>query len=461
MRDFKRHFVRPFSLAILLAFFASRESSAQESGAEDSGPTPQVFQRAAALAGPPASGKPVRVPLPRSVLAYAGRGLVGLRLWDQADREVPWVAYPEIASASNPQTFLFSVVSHESARERGRHTYVLEKPTGVKSCLRLVFDTRNLDFAKRVSVETSPDARTWTTVLTDLVFDFSSRIALRRTSLATPPLSERYLRVSLWDHALAKEEVKPDDWEGNGLPLPPPGDPEVPFQLDRISGWEGESREDRISLERAPAPSAGRERSVNRATEIRLGQYGPPLEQISIQTTTPGYFRNVEILAAQAEKPDAYRVITTGAIYLVPGMARAENILFCRLSPGVLVKLRILDQDHPPLKNVAVEAAWKKFNLFFIPEEGYGYRLTFDADRPLSSPARSLGNRVPHSYSALGKFVEWSVGKTGANPAYRSLDGTEPSWWSLHSSGALLALLLVVVLAGGGVVLYRFFSRAR
>jgi hypothetical protein len=350
---------------------------------------------------------------------------------------------------ATPVTFDFRVLSYSRSGEEER--IVLERPehSGAFRALTLMTTARN--FHQSVRVQTSQDLMTWDDLGSDTIFDFSARIALRKTTVEVPETEARYVRLLLQD-AVPSTAHGPDmTLHYEGLQFRTGSGKATEVRIDRIEARQEPVAPvyDRVSL---PQPETTTDKAGN--TVVRLGSVRLPIAELTLRVDNVYYHRQVELWTADADREDAYRQVARGVIYKIPGMPTAKNTLSAHQPQQSYVQVKILNADNPPLRLQQVELAWVRQNLYFIPEAGRRYTL-YCGGAQVHSPTYELRHLLPAGHATLQHYTAVSTGELRPNPDYKPRLAQEA--WSAFEKTLFVVVLLL--LAGGmGFWLYRLMQ---
>jgi hypothetical protein len=410
---------------------------------------PQDFRFMAGITGDLTPGVPVRLPLPREVIAAASNGFADLRLFDDHGQETPYVIYMQSPPQSTPVTFNFRVLSYSRSAE-GEHI-VLERPEDSGAFYALTLVTRAHNFHQSVRIQTSQDLATWEELGSDTIFDFSARIAWRKTTIEVPETEARYVRLIL-------QEAVPPTAHGPDMTLYYEG-----LQFRTGSGKATEVRIDQIVAQREPVapvydrvslphPDTTTDKDGN--TVVRLGSVRLPIAELTLQVDNVYYHRQVELWAADMDKEEAYHQLTHGVIYKIPGMPTAKNTLLIHQPQQSYMQVKILNGDNPPLRVQQVDLAWVRQNLYFIPEAGRRYTLYCGGEQ-VHSPTYELRHLLPAEHAKLQHYTAVSTDELRQNPNYRP----HPAQDARSAFEKTLFMVVLLLLAGGmGFWLYRLMQ---
>ena len=414
---------------------------------------PEDFRFLAALTGTLMPGVPVRVPLAAEMIAATQHNFADLRLFDNHGQETPYVLYTQSTPQPPPATFAFRVLSY--SQSDAVETIDLERPEDTGAWQEIDVVTTAQNFHKSVQVQTSPDRITWEAQAVDSIFDFSARLALRKTTIEVARTEARYVRLLLQDVAPFTGQPPGMTLRYEGLEfLVSKGKPGS-FRIDKIIGRSGVVSSvppvyDRVSL----APS-DRHTDNSGNTVIVLGRVNLPIAEVALSVDTLYYHRAVELWTADVDKPEAYRRVASGVVYHIPGMPAPRATLVTPLSQPRYVQLKIINGDNPPLRLQQVTIAWPQYHLYFIPEAGRRYTLYCGSEQS-RVPVYELRHVLPFDPVTLRQYPEVAVGQLQQNPTYRQPAAPKP-WY--RTDKTLLTGVILLLASGLSGWIYRLMQQ--
>jgi hypothetical protein len=164
---------------------------------------PADFQLRAPLLMTPGAGAPLaRAVLTRDILEASASQLADARLFGPDGVEIAYALLDNApATGKDVRGMELRVLSYD--RSQSEAVMVLEAPEGAPALAEIELKSPSRDFRKAALLESSPDAKTWSPLAQDAVYDFSTQIDLRKTRVAFPSTSARYLRLTLQDEPSA------------------------------------------------------------------------------------------------------------------------------------------------------------------------------------------------------------------------------------------------------------------
>jgi hypothetical protein len=383
----------------------------------------------------------------------ATRSLQDLRLFDDRGRATPFAVREDREAGEEAWRFPFEVQSY--SWEGVRTEVVARKPSEARFYDEVEVRTEARDFKKTVRLQASGDGREWRDLATDLVFDFSSRFDLRKTAIALPRTEDALLKVILED-AVEEAPSGPDvrlRYEGVDLSLAPGRGSQ--FRLDGISGRSTRQGAGRAVLERVRLSPVSTWIDAAGDSVIALGEVNLPIEEAVLEIENAYYLRRIDLLAADEDEDAAYRVAASGSIYKFPGMRSAESALRKKVEGARWLRLKVKNGENPPLRIAAVEVAWARRSLYFVPESGRRYALHFGSPAA-PAPEYELGRLLPSEAADLAGYQVLTAGAAVESPLFdpRSLEPSSTASEELQdaaftgvviaAAAALAAWLLVL-----------------
>ena len=418
---------------------------------------PYSFATVAPVTGTLQPGTPHRLALPKDFIAASRDDLADVRLVDDTGAEIPYVVYEDMVPAVIPRTFRFEVAAFDTGD--GVESFTLTCPEDAVPFRRIIFDTPARDFKKNVAVSRWDDEdQQWVMVTTDTIFDFSSRVDLRRDYIDLPRMEPGKLRVDLQTDT----ETPADPGLSvtyRGLQLTDGTTARPAFRIDAVMGSTARFDDSRVILDRAVYVKPATRQQPDGSTLVDLGRINLPLYEFMLLVDTPYFHRRVQVQTAATDNPAAFRTVANGEIYAMPGMTRKQTVVAAQQGQSPWVRLRIDNGDSPALTIRSVTLRWVRRNLYFIPEAGHSYRLlTGNAD--LQRPAYDVARIITPRAEKLASLPALSAGIPAPNPVYnpeqveKDRIGTR-DWFEHWAFTTVIILLAAIMGLWIGVLLRR------
>jgi len=375
--------------------------------------SPSDFQSMASIHGDFAPNTPVCVPLSREVIAGARRDFADVRVFDDQGREIPYVIYKQTEAHRKPESFVFTTVAYLTGEDS--EEIMVKRPDNAPPFREIELVIAGNDFKKRVRVEAGSALDATLLLTTDTIFDFSSRLDLRKTTVTMPETDADFLKIIFEDESAPQPENPAMGLRYDGLEFWTTGTKTGPFRINRILAWVGDEKPaehcfDRITISE---PKITTDEDGNSIIYID-GRV--PVASLTFNVDNPYYYRRVQLLTADENRDELYYLGATGIIYKIPGMADSENtIQFDRST--CYVRVKVLNEDNPPLQVRSIDIAWIRRNLYFVPESGRDYVLHVGSD-VVASPRYELGHLIPSDHARLKRFASMSLSALESNPSY-------------------------------------------
>ena len=395
--------------------------------------------------------EPVRFTLPQAVISETSNNFADVRIFDGEGLETPYLISEQREAPRTSFTFIVLSYNHTDDVEE----IVLERPQDTAPIQELVFFTSARDFKKSVQILESEDLISWRDLATDVIFDFSSHIDLRRTKAALPDTNARYLKLFFRTDTSPQTDSSEARLYYNGVEVFLQGHRAKPVRMDRIEGHTNALPETFLPYDRAVFTHPRMTTDEDKNTIIHLGRVNLPINEIVLPAKNPYYHRRVELWAAESDDEEEYRFLASGAVYKIPGMTKPENTLQVHQPQREYLRLKIINGDNPPLRLQHVEVAWGRRNLYFIPEVDRRYQLYFGNAR-VAAPHYELKHILPADSRTLSRYAEASLGEIRGNPDYRPTP--DQSAWEKFERMIFISVV-VLLTCGLGLWLYRLLSK--
>ena len=413
--------------------------------------TPANFRHHAELADALQAGALYQLPLPAEFLRASAAGLADVRLYGPDGREVPYAIVPHRLPPDAVPSCALKLVEYDQAGPAA--TLTVDVPESCPNVAEVTLDVSDRDFKKQVTVEAGDDKKTWQPVAEDVIYDFSSQVDLRRTTLKFPATGARYLRLTLRD-------VPPEGDNTNlTLSLKSEG---LDLTYNRLQGKKLSIQ----SVRGVAAPLAGQqtlydrqvftglapERDKSGSTVIVLPA-GLPADFMLFDVTNPAYCRTVTVSGSDTGKDDSYSWLVSDRIHAFPGAERDETQNRLELSADVtpFYKIVIENGDNPPLDVRSVTMEWVRRDLYFVaPVAGTGYAL-YTGHPKAARPVYDTGEFVNARNWFTRKAGAAALGPVRANDKYEP-GLTEPDRARAERIGLILVVITLMVVLGWWIV---------
>jgi|GEM_PF-3579550 len=397
-------------------------------------------------------------PLPRQIVEETGPNFADLRLFAKDNAEIPYVILDNATRLQKKISYALKVLSYD--KDQNDMVLVLEKPVNAAPLAALEIKTSSRDFRKNLAVEASPDAKTWSPLATESIYDLSSHIDLRKTQFAFPQTPHRYLRLKIADADPQSDAVKTLQMQYQGLEVFMRDAAAKPLRLDSILGWTSLEADTAVVWDEAafvnPSPRVeGKDTVLDLATAL-------PAEALRFEVRDPLFFRDVEIFGIESLTPSAAtdrptdktpQRIGRGSLYSLAlagqGQLGGEYNDEIKLGGGKYKLLRVVihNRDNPPLAIPKITLRWRQKLLFFVATgPAASYALCFKAADPreLKAPNYDLQRfATADNWHTLGAQPA-RLAAVEANPAASSVlfRTADLERWLLTGGVSLICLAL-------------------
>jgi hypothetical protein len=413
--------------------------------------TPRDFTHKGALGQTPSGGQPVRVLLPKEALMVCNMDLSDLRLFDDKGSEVPYAIFEERHPEKTAQRFDFAIEAYKEEQQGQRAIITIKRQPRDKAgpYNKLFFSVTQRDFQKRIKIEASDDGKDFRALTEDTIFDFSSKIDLRKTTIDLPSIGAPYLKIIIDDASL--------DSQNGGFAVKF-GESEILFtsfwhtaiRIDAIEGQEtfqtaGINVYDSTSVVTPPhALDKGRNSYFN------LGRVNLPIERVTLAIDNPYYYRQAELLCGDSVTESYMHEAGSTTLYKIPGMAAPQVTFNLNGQLAPYLGVRVYNGDNPPLRIASATLEWVRRFLFFIPEPNRRY-LLFAGGGQVHQARYELPALISLSDKNIWDYATVELTSFAKNPEFKSRVPTPviQAWYKKYEQTIFVAVILIVAILMG------------
>lgn len=412
--------------------------------------TPNNFRYQASVQGDFIGGKPARIPLSPEIIQNTEHGLSDLRIFNSSQTEVPYVLFNEISSAVPERSYSMKNVNYQESKNEAILTVAWpeKQPQPIH---QINISTGNVDFYRKVDVYVSENQKAWKKIKEDVIFDFSSKVNLRKTSILFPSTQGSFLQLRFYSNGNDSQWMQNQlELKYQGLELKLKDAENAPLHIQEVASISDAGPSLKETMDHYSMNQFRIETDPQKNTILELGRVNLPVQEIFLQVENPYFYRNVVLLGSDVEEKGPETILASGIIYRLPAMPSAEAKLKLYESRKKYYKLKISNGDNPPLKITGVTLSWIKKSIVFIPEEGAKYVLSIQGPN-LPSPNYELANLI--SLNPLERLQDPIL--TLSDIKENSQFSPEPTLGKKEKDEQLV-LKIIVMLAVGAMVFWVF-----
>lgn len=337
---------------------------------------PSNFRYKAEADAPLKAGRLYRVDLPADVLRYCSAGQSDIRIFSPDGAELPYVLLKGEYLKKAAGTYQAEILSYQ---DKGGEAAV-EFRIGDKSepVTRLELSIADKDFRKEAELYGNESGK-WVLLAKGEIYDFSSQIDLRRTTLVFPASSHRLYRLVLRDTEAPRESGKTVSFKYDGIDLSVTGGKGVKLRINGVALRTGGADSAVRVYNEMSFPAAAPEILKNNDSYVHIAG-GLPFERVEFEVEDGFFMRNFRAFCGDAGKPDSYGFIGGGTIYrFPPGWPEGEKLGENISSPGHGgCRFVFSNRNNPPLNIRSVRLKWLRRSLYFIaPADMPGVTVSF------------------------------------------------------------------------------------
>jgi hypothetical protein len=279
--------------------------------------------------------------------------------------------------------------------------------------------TPDRDFNKRAVLEASSDGKTWRKVAEDAIYDFSSRVDLRKTRIEFKKTNDRHFRLTLIDGGDGARPGRTVRLRYEGLDFSVEGMVKKEISVNAVHALTALSRESIPVYDVKTFTDVSAKTDANGNTVIILNA-GLPVNRISFGVANPYYSRSVALYSGERDADESYRFVTRGTIYrfLLDGRKEEQVFIDARTPKQQYVKIVIENRGNPPLDVKSIALSWVRQNLYFIALRGGERHSLCFGNNGVVRPEYDLGRFITKESLARHSPISLRTGDIRENPSY-------------------------------------------
>jgi len=327
--------------------------------------TPENFRWTGIIQGLLRNAGLYQAHLNAAVLEQCGMGCRDLRIMDAANREIPYVIIENRNDARRPETYNIEVIGFD---EQPAETVVtLKMPEKHYAITRLVLDIPEQDFRKDIVLEGSADAKSWTFLTKDQIYDFTSQVDLRKKHISFNASDFRYYRLTLKDNKKRSSGDEKIRLTYQGLDFSVGGMQTRKLHIRRVTGQTFSETEAMATYDEHHLTAFRSEQDKDRNTVISF-ESGLPFTMISFDLTNPYYYRRASLYASETGKENSYVILQQASLYrfLLSDIIEKKSDIATAISGRRFYRLVIENGSNPPLDIKGIRLGWVQKLLFFV-----------------------------------------------------------------------------------------------
>ncbi len=433
---------------MLIIFGATPSADAAALTADD-------FQYCADIQGDFKAETLYQVRLSDEILQKAGADLRDIRILHASSNETPFVIIGNAPPHETIETYSLEITGYEN--DASSASIIMKLPQKHRPVSVLDLEIADRDFKKQIILDGSSDGKTWKLIAEDSVYDFSSRVNVRKTKVGFANTDAHYFRVTLKDYKPRQVSQPSIKLTYEGLDFSVNGARNTELRIRSARASTGTPAEKKPVYDQKTFDSFAPKPDKNGNTVIVLPA-GLPLDKLSLKIADPYFHRTVNLYGSSTGKEDSYSLLASNVIYRFPlssELHEERNSIEQHAPKQAYFKIIIMNRNNPPLELKGITLSWIQQNLYFIAlKSDEPYALCYGNTR-IKSPDYDLARFVnkdilsQHSYERR----ELSAVRTGMEPRptlRERLAGMEK---------IILTVVVVLLVIGMGWWLYALMKK--
>ena len=411
------------------------------------------YEYSGSIENPATFGKPSRIHLTSDFIRKSSNYPADIRLFDGDGSVVPYVIYPNYIPAEMTKEIDLKTVAFDN--KNGKSVIVVELPHGKKKLTGIVIKTGAVDFVRNVVVEVETEDGKYKKIAEDRVFDYSSKISLRKTMIRFPEMEIKKLRITIDDENSSSDSGFSIAYKGAIVKVN--DNNKSSFKIGIIAGIVGRVSNRKVFSDSIDVTNMKVKINKEKSSYFYIDVPNIDINNIQIQIQDNFYFRKVEVCEPRINKKSGKEIcrnIGSGSIYKMPGMSQGESRISLNTRSADRLKIVVINDDNPPLKINGVKISWIRQHLYFIPEQNKKYTI-YTGGKNIKKPVYDIARIIARPSSDKDMFPEISLGSIVNNPAFTPSVDEEPGFLKKHGFTIVITSIFLIL----GVWLISLFKK--
>ena len=374
----------------------------------------------------------------------------GFRIYNSTSgQQVPFYVkvdnIPHVESTYSPEKTI--LLSFEAVGDDGY--FVLENKDR-KKVSKLIIDTPDRDFERKVRIECSQDKQNWTPLAQDLsFFNYTKQFDLEKKDFEFPETDAPYFRIIIEDF-------------NKQIQVSPTTTAIATDNTKQITQKESTWQEDKLKIDRFRLFSKGnkitaledklvdcnlelKQRTENGTTTILLFESkNEPLKKIQIFSDTAAFSRPVKIFGITPDQPENCPLVDETLSKMQDSKLSAGNNTFdLPATRYPAYRIEIENLDDIPLSNITVKTQ-RQSHMVFFPQTSGDLILYYGGE--LSKPEFDIKTLLSQAGTATAAPADFELGEPTRNETY-----SPKIQWSKY----LFTVTVVILICGVLLILWR------
>jgi len=328
------------------------------------------FQYSVEISGPLKANMLYQAKLSEDVIVRSENDMRDIRLFSPDGTEVPFVILDNETPAEFLQSsYVFDKV--EYSEDTSSATITLKLPEKHQPIKSIDLAVANSNFKKDVIVSGSSDMTNWAEITRDTIYDFSSKIDLRKTEIRFQSVEYRYFRLKVIDTD-----------GGSG----PEGSKSIHLKCEDVDfTFTNMKKDEKLRFDNFTGRTTNnlrRGRSMvfdskvftdlkpvidKNKNSIITFEANLPLDRIYFDIANPYYFRDIKISYSDSGKEDSYQPLTNVSVHSFPlsdvNQVRTDFLVSSRKHR--FYRFEIANKNNPALNITSIKFEWVQPIMFF------------------------------------------------------------------------------------------------
>ncbi|MCP4134227.1 MAG: DUF3999 domain-containing protein [bacterium] len=407
------------------------------------------FQYAANLKGPVKKDSIYQVSLSANILEKCRPECRDARVLDSEGKEIPYVIINNHFPASKAERYTLTITDYSNNNNSA--VMHMQLPARHEPVNKINVDTEESDFKKNYRLFGSSNKKNWKLLTRGSLYDFTSQVDVRKTTIRFKRSPWRYYRLNLADSGSGKSSgrvrLKYKDLEFSSREIQ-----NKKIRINEITAFTTYKKGNTTIYDTKTFDSFSTEIDDNKNTVITL-KAGLPFETVSFKVGNSYYYRTIKVYGSATGKENSFRFLTGGSLYRFSLFKNKEsnNSLSYDTVKHAYYRFVIENNDNPPLEIKSIQLRWVQKKLYFVAlANSENYSLHFGSSS-LERPEYDLAAFITQNNWFSHNRVKIRAGAIISNKDYKPGEAPESEESNEKLEKTILTVVVILLVLGMGV----------
>lgn len=384
------------------------------------------------------------IELPEQFLTKSENNFNDIRVFDKNNKETPYILLDNYIPEDRKEKFDLNILDYSESNNKDIVVGEL-KDKNIPIIDKIFLVTGNQDFNRKIRVYGSNDKNNWTYINQENIYDFSSKISLKKDFIdLNKPSKYKYYKLEI-EKLSAKDEDISLKLNYKGIDLNFKENNQQNFRIDSLTVETfAKNKELKLSDIKEIKPEI-----VNKDKKSTINlKNSLAVEKLDFVVSDPYYYREVNIYSGITEP----KLVTKDYIFNLGDTQK--NSIELNNPRSENLKIEVENFDNPPLNIQSIKTSRTKKNLFFVSGDSSNYKI-YVGNKDISSPNYDISSYINQNNWYKNQYQQFAINNVIDNKSFKASFSSEDRYKIQNNILTGLVFLVVIIL---GFWIYRMMK---